>query len=99
MALSPELPQLQRSHAHIPGLSCNIRASRVGPNYDDKLSVADLAPTFPDSRAIFGLMAAGSAELRWQNCLDPLHNIEPVYQVVDVIELVCLKNEYFAHFV
>ncbi len=26
MALSPELPQLQRSHAHIPGLSCNIRA-------------------------------------------------------------------------
>ncbi len=25
MALSPELPQLQRSHAHIPGLSCNIR--------------------------------------------------------------------------
>ncbi len=27
MALSPELPQLQRSHAHIPGLSCNIRAN------------------------------------------------------------------------
>ena len=26
MALSPELPQLQRSHANIPGLSCNIRA-------------------------------------------------------------------------
>ena len=29
MALSPERPQLQRSHAHIPGLSCKIRARLI----------------------------------------------------------------------